>query len=276
MAAWPWNKVSNRENRAKNAEKGNAMPTAVEAAYNLAGQVALVTGGTRGIGLSIATLLAEQGARIVLIDSNPEVVAVAAGIGTGGIGLTVDVRDSAAVEAAVARVMAETGRIDILVNNVGVGVIAPAVELTTETWDLTMSVNLRATFLFSREVGRHMIAAGYGRIVSLASQAALVALDDHVAYSASKAGVIGMSKVLALEWGTKGITSNTISPTVITTPMGKMTWVGERGDRFRAKIPVGRFGEPEEVAHAVLYLVSAAAGMINGENIVIDGGYTIT
>lgn len=252
------------------------MPTAVEAAYDLSGQVALVTGGARGIGLSIATLLAEQGARIVLIDSSPEVGAVAAGIGAGGLGLMVDVRDAAAVAAAVAQIIAETGRIDILVNNVGVGLIAPAADLTTEIWDLTMSVNLRATFLFSREVGRHMIARGYGRIVSLASQAALVALDDHVAYGASKAGVIGMSKVLALEWGPKGITSNTISPTVINTPMGKMTWVGERGDRFRAKIPVGRFGEAEEVAHAVLYLVSAAAGMVNGENLVIDGGYTIT
>ncbi len=252
------------------------MPTAVEAAYDLTGQVALVTGGARGIGLSIATLLAEQGARIVLIDSNPDVAEVAAGLGAGGIGLALDVRDAAAVEAAVARSIGETGRIDILVNNVGVGLIAPAVELTTEVWDLTMSVNLRAAFLFSREVGRHMIGRGYGRIVSLASQAALVALDDHVAYSASKAGLIGMSKVLALEWGPKGVTSNTISPTVINTPMGKMTWVGERGDRFRAKIPVGRFGEAEEIAHAVLYLASGAAGLINGENLVIDGGYTIT
>ena len=252
------------------------MPTAVEAAYDLSGQVALVTGGARGIGLSIATLLAEQGARVVLIDSNPEVATVAAGLGTGGIGLALDVRDAGAVEAAVAQIIGETGRIDILVNNVGVGVIAPAVEMTTDGWDLNMGVNLRAAFLFSREVGRHMIGRGYGRIVSMASQAALVALHDHVAYGASKAGLIGMSRVLALEWGPHGVTSNTISPTVINTPMGKTTWVGERGDRFRAKIPVGRFGEPEEVAQAVLYLVSKAAGLINGENIVIDGGYTIT
>jgi NAD(P)-dependent dehydrogenase (short-subunit alcohol dehydrogenase family) len=252
------------------------MPTAIETAYDLSGQVALVTGGARGIGLSIATLLAEQGARLVLIDSNPDVIQAAASLGRGGIGLVLDVRDAAAVEAAVAQVVGETGRIDILVNNVGVGVIAPALETTAEIWDLNLGVNLRAAFLFSREVGRHMIGRGYGRIVSMASQAALVALEDHVAYAASKAGLIGMSRVLALEWGPKGVTSNTISPTVINTPMGKMTWVGERGDRFRAKIPVGRFGEPEEVAHAVLYLVSAAAGMVNGENIVIDGGYTIT
>jgi 2-deoxy-D-gluconate 3-dehydrogenase len=252
------------------------MPTTIEAAYDLSGQVALVTGGARGIGLSIASLLAEQGARLILIDSNPEVVEVAAGLCPGGIGLVLDVRDAAAVEAAVAQILGATGRIDILVNNVGVGVIAPALETTAEIWDLNLSVNLRAAFLFSREVGRHMVGRGYGRIVSMASQAALVALEDHVAYGASKAGLIGMSRVLALEWGSKGVTSNTISPTVINTPMGKMTWVGERGDRFRAKIPVGRFGEAEEVAHAVLYLVSAVAGMVNGENIVIDGGYTIT
>jgi D-threitol dehydrogenase (NAD+) len=252
------------------------MPIAVEAAYDLSGQVALVTGGARGIGLSIATLLAEQGARIALVDSNPEVAAVAAGLSANGIGFALDVRDAAAVEAAVTKIIGETGRIDILVNNVGVGAIAPAVETTTEVWDLNLGVNLRAAFLFSREVGRHMIGRGYGRIVSMASQAALVALHDHVAYGASKAGLIGMSRVLALEWGPLGITSNTISPTVINTPMGKATWVGERGDCFRAKIPVGRFGEPEEVAQAVLYLVSKAAGLINGENIVIDGGYTIT
>ncbi len=221
-------------------------------------------------------MLAEQGARLILIDSNPEVVEVAAGLCRGGVGLVLDVRDAAAVAAAVAQILGTTGRIDILVNNVGVGVIAPALETTAEIWDLNLSVNLRAAFLFSREVGRHMVGRGYGRIVSMASQAALVALEDHVAYGASKAGLIGMSRVLALEWGPRGVTSNTISPTVINTPMGKMTWVGERGDRFRAKIPVGRFGEAEEVAHAVLYLVSAVAGMVNGENIVIDGGYTIT
>jgi 2-deoxy-D-gluconate 3-dehydrogenase len=252
------------------------MPTTIQTAYDLSGQVALVTGGARGIGLSIATLLVEQGARVVLIDANPQVAEIAAGLCPGGIGLMLDVRDAAAIAAAVAQIIGETGRIDILVNNVGVGVIAPALETTDEIWDLNMGVNLRAAFIFSREVGRHMIARGYGRIVSMASQAALAALDDHVAYGASKAGLIGMSKVLALEWGPKGVTSNTISPTVINTPMGQMTWVGERGDRFRAKIPVGRFGEAEEVAHAVLYLVSKAAAMINGENLVIDGGYTIT
>jgi 2-deoxy-D-gluconate 3-dehydrogenase len=142
-------------------------------------------------------------------------------------------------------------------------------------WDATFGVNIRAAFMFSQAVGRHMIERRYGRIVSLASQAALVALEGHIAYTASKAGVIAMSKVLALEWGPHGITSNTISPTVINTAMGREVWAGAKGDAFRAKIPVGRFGEVEEIAHAVLYLVSGAAGLINGENLVVDGGYTI-
>ncbi len=167
------------------------MPTTIQTAYDLSGQVALVTGGARGIGLSIATLLVEQGARVVLIDANPQVAEIAAGLCPGGIGLMLDVRDAAAIAAAVAQIIGETGRIDILVNNVGVGVIAPALETTDEIWDLNMGVNLRAAFIFSREVGRHMIARGYGRIVSMASQAALAALDDHVAYGASKAARMG-------------------------------------------------------------------------------------
>jgi NAD(P)-dependent dehydrogenase (short-subunit alcohol dehydrogenase family) len=252
------------------------MSSSLAKAYDLSGQVALVTGGARGIGHAIASLLAEQGARIVIIDQNPDVGSIAAALGRDSFGMAIDVRDEAKVRAAVAEIIARTGRIDILLNNVGVGLVAPAVETSIELWDITMSVNLRAAFLFSQAVGKHMIERKYGRIVSMSSQAALVALYDHAAYAASKAGLIGMNKVLALEWGPHGITCNTISPTVINTDMGRLTWVGERGDSFRAKIPVQRFGEPEEVAHAVLYLVSAAAGMVNGENIVIDGGYTIT
>ncbi len=191
------------------------------------------------------------------------------------IGLAVDVRDDAAVHAAVDEIAGKTGRIDILVNNVGIAPIAPATALTMAQWDATFAINLRAAFMFSQAAGRHMIGRKYGRIVSLASQAALVALEGHIAYTASKAGLIAMSKVLALEWGPLGITANTISPTVVNTAMGREVWAGEKGIAFRAKIPVGRFGEVEEIAHAVLYLVSAAAGLINGENLVIDGGYTI-
>lgn len=251
------------------------MSSSLATAYDLTGQVAIVTGGAQGIGLAISSLLAEQGARIVIIDQNPQVSEIAEGLGNGSYGLAVDVRDDAAVHAAVDEIMGENGRIDILVNNVGIAPIARATELTMAQWDATFAINLRAAFMFSQAAGRHMIARNYGRIVSMASQAALVALEGHIAYTASKAGIIGMSKVLALEWGPYGITANTISPTVINTAMGREVWAGEKGTAFRAKIPVGRFGEVEEIAHAVLYLTSAAAGLINGENLVVDGGYTI-
>jgi NAD(P)-dependent dehydrogenase (short-subunit alcohol dehydrogenase family) len=244
-------------------------------AYDLTNQVALITGGAQGIGLAIGALLAEQGARIVIVDQNPKVDEVAQSLGNGSFGVAIDVRDDRAVGAGVADILAKTGRIDILLNNVGIAPIALATEFTMADWDATLSINLRAAFLFSQAVGRSMISRKYGRIVSLASQAALVALEGHIAYTASKAGIIGMNKVLALEWGPHGVTCNTISPTVINTAMGREVWAGAKGDAFRAKIPTGRFGEAEEIAHAVLYLVSGAAGMINGENLVVDGGYTI-
>ncbi|GAB0113683.1 GolD/DthD family dehydrogenase [Acidisoma sp. C75] len=251
------------------------MPSSLARAYDLTGQVAIITGGAQGIGLGIGRLLGEQGARIVLVDQNPAVSETAESLGRGSYGLPVDVRDEAAVHAAVDEVAAENGRIDILVNNVGIAPIGPAAAFPLAQWDATFAINLRAAFIFSQAAGRHMLPRGYGRIISLASQAALVALEGHIAYTASKAGVIAMTKVLALEWGPLGITANTISPTVVNTAMGREVWAGEKGAAFRAKIPVGRFGEVEEIAHAALYLASAAAGLVNGANLVVDGGYTI-
>lgn len=251
------------------------MTSSLAKAYDLSGQVAIVTGGAQGIGLAIGRLLAEQGARIVVIDQNPEVAEIAEALGNGSYGLAVDVREDAAVHAAVDEIAGENGRIDILVNNVGIAPIARATEMTMAQWDATFAINLRAAFIFAQAAGKHMLERGYGRIISLASQAALVALEGHIAYTASKAGVIAMTKVLALEWGPHGITANTISPTVVNTALGREVWAGEKGIAFRAKIPVGRFGEVEEIAHAALYLTSGVAGLVNGENLVVDGGYTI-
>jgi NAD(P)-dependent dehydrogenase (short-subunit alcohol dehydrogenase family) len=120
-----------------------------------------------------------------------------------------------------------------------------------------------------------MVPAGFGRVVNIASQAALVALPDHAAYAASKAGLVGLTRVLALEWARSGVTVNAVSPTIVETPMAVMAWSGEKGERARADIPVGRFATPDEVASLVLYLAGRDAAMITGENVVLDGGYTI-
>lgn len=245
--------------------------------FDLTGQVALITGGAAGIGRSIAELFAARGAALVLVDRSASVHEVASSLGSQHLGIVTDVSDEIAVKRAVASAIEQFNRIDILINNAGIGPLAAAEDTSCELWDQTMAVNLRGPFLFAREVGRQMLQTEYGRIVNLASQAAIVGLDRHLAYCASKAGVLGMTNVLAMEWGSRGITVNSISPTVVETDLGaRGSWAGEIGERFKQKVPVGRFAQPQEIAYAALYLVSAAAGMVNGENLVVDGGYTAT
>ena len=245
--------------------------------FDLSGQVALITGGATGIGKSIAELFAERGAMLVLVDRNETVHETARSLESQHLAWVVDVTDETGAQSVVADSVEKLGHIDILVNNAGIGPLAKAEDTSAELWDSTMAVNLRGPFLYAREVGKQMIRQGSGRIINLASQAALVALDRHLAYCASKAGVLGMTRVLAMEWGPHGITVNAISPTVVETDMGaRGSWSGEVGMAFKKKIPTGRFAQPEEIALAALYLASDAASMINGENLVIDGGYTAT
>jgi len=243
--------------------------------FDLTGKVALITGAAGGIGRALATLFAAQGVKLALTDRSEAVHAFAAELGEGHRAWTGDVTDAGTIERTVAEVAAHFGKIDILVNNAGIGMLAPAEATTTESWDLQLAVNLRAPYLFSREVAGHMIAAGYGRIVTIASQAAVIGIEGHVAYSASKAGLLGMTNCMALEWGPKGITANCISPTVVETELAKVGWAGEKGERARADIPTRRFAQPEEIALAALYLASDGAAMVNGANLLVDGGYTI-
>jgi len=176
---------------------------------------------------------------------------------------------------AISTVSAQFGRIDILVNSAGLAVVGPAEELTVESWDLTMAVNLRGAFLVSQQVGRIMLAQGSGTLISLASQAATIALPGHLAYCASKFGLVGMTKVLALEWAGRGVTANTISPTVVMTPLAMELWDSPEGEALKAQIPTQRFALPEEIAAAAVFLASDAAKMINGVDLLVDGGYTI-
>ena len=249
----------------------------VDLNFPLQDKVALVTGGGSGIGAAIASALAAKGSRVAVVDLNADAASEqAANIGTEARGFRCDVSDPASVTATVDAVAAAFGRIDILVNSAGIVMLSPAEELSLEAWDKTIAINLKGTFLVCQAVGRHMLAAGAGAIVNMASQAATVALDQHVAYCASKFGVVGVSKVLAAEWGGRGVRVNTISPTVVLTELGRKAWDGPRGDALKELIPMGRFAYPNEIAAAAVFLASDAAGMITGADLLIDGGYTIT
>ena len=213
---------------------------------------------------------------MAVVDLNEAAATEQAGkLGEHSRGFGCDVSDPASVTAAVDAVVEAFGRIDILVNSAGIVMLAPAEELAIEAWDKTIAVNLKGTFLMCQAVGKHMLAAKRGVIVNMASQAATVALDQHVAYCASKFGVVGVSKVLAAEWGGRGVRVNTISPTVVLTELGRKAWDGPRGDALKELIPMGRFAYPNEIAAAAVFLASDAAGMITGADLLIDGGYTI-
>ncbi|WP_025804461.1 SDR family oxidoreductase [Pseudomonas chlororaphis] len=244
-------------------------------AFDLSGRCAVITGGAAGIGLACATLLVERGAKVALLDRDPEVVEIAARLGGGHLGLALDLRQLDQVQHAVDRVAEYFGRLDFLVNSAGVALLDKALEVSENAWDSTLDINLKASFFVAQACARHMLERGSGRIVNLASQAAVIGLDRHVAYCASKAAVVGMTKVLAMEWAAHGINVNAVSPTIVETALGKKAWAGELGERAKLQIPVGRFAQPEEIAGLVLYLLSDAAQMITGENVVIDGGYSI-
>lgn len=247
--------------------------------FSLAGKTALVTGAGAGIGEAISLMFGRKGADLMLFDLNGDAAgrtaSSAAASGRKAKGYRCDVSRMDDVRIAVDAALADFGRIDILVNCAGVGFIENAEDITRETWDKVINVNLTGAFFMAQAVGRAMITRKNGVIVNIASQAALVALDKHVAYGASKAGLVSVTKALAYEWGEYGIRANAISPTVILTEMGKGSWSGEIGERFKRQLPVGRFGYPEEVAAVAVFLASDAAGLITGANIVMDGGYTI-
>jgi NAD(P)-dependent dehydrogenase (short-subunit alcohol dehydrogenase family) len=251
-------------------------PPIIDLTFSLGGKVALVTGAASGIGAAIAETYVAKGATIAAVDLTQEAAdAKAAQLGGNCRGYACDVSDPASVDSAVAEVVAHFGRIDVLVNSAGIVALDLAEDLTKHAWDSTIAVNLSGTFYMCQAVGRHMLAAGAGKIINMASQAGTVAIDQHVAYCASKFGVVGITKVLALEWAGRGVTANSISPTIVLTELGKKAWAGPKGEAARTRIPVGRFAHPEEIAAAALFLASNGADMINGADLAIDGGWTI-
>lgn len=245
--------------------------------FRLDGAVAVITGAASGIGLSIARLFSEKGATVCLCDLNEEALQEAARSIAGSRWYIVDVSDADAASKIAATIEHDCGEIDILVNSAGVGDIEWAEKISAKTWQKVIDINLSGTFYMSQAFGQRMIAAGKGgKIINLASQAGIVAIDKHVAYSASKAGIISITKSMAYEWGKHGIQVNCISPTATETPIIVGYWdEPERLKRTLENTPAGRYCKPVEIACAALFLACQASNMITGENLVVDGGYTI-
>lgn len=243
--------------------------------FSLDGKVAVVTGGASGIGAAIVDAYSAKGATVVVLDKAVDAAQHKVSGGSAAAAFGCDVTSEQSVVDAVSAVKAQFGRIDVLVNSAGIAVTDPAEQLTVEDWDQTMAINLRGAFLVSQQIGRIMLDQGSGTVISLASQAATIALPGHLAYCASKFGLVGMTKVLALEWAARGVTANTISPTVVMTPLAKELWDNPEGEALKAQIPTGRFAEPDEIAAVAVFLASDAAKMINGVDLLVDGGYTI-
>ena len=246
---------------------------------NLSGRHAVVTGAGTGIGRSISVHLARAGADVFGVGlAADELTGLGDELSALGVrfGYAVgDLRDLAVCARVCREAEAFLGDIDVLVNNAGVALTAPVEEVTEADWDATLDTNVKAAFFLTQAIGRGMVARGRGRIISIASQAATVGLPEHAAYCASKAAIVAMTRVLAIEWGPRGVTANAVAPTVILTPLGERVWGDpEKSRPMIAKIPLRRFGQPAEVAGVVAFLASDLASLINGEVVAVDGGYT--
>lgn len=243
---------------------------------------ALVTGGAKGIGAVISERLAAAGADLVIsgrgaAELDAHAAELAARTGRTVVGVAADLAEPDAPDRLAAAAWEVFGGLDVLVNNAGMSITGPASELAAADWDAVLAVNLRAPALLAARVGARMADAGGGRIVTVASAAGLRALPEHYSYCASKAGLIMATRVLALELGARGVRANSVCPTVVLTEMGIQVWgEQEKAAPMLARIPAGHFAQPVDVAEAVLYLASPVSEMVNGTELVLDGGYLAT
>jgi NAD(P)-dependent dehydrogenase (short-subunit alcohol dehydrogenase family) len=248
--------------------------------FRLDKKVALVTGGGKGLGLTMATALAEAGADVALSGRTVETChesarKIASATGRRVKGFAADVTSASDIERLAAAVEKELGPIDILVNNAGVNIRGTVDQLTEADWDNVIDTNLKGPFLCARAIGPGMVKRGWGRVVNLGSILGVVALGGRAPYASSKAGVINLTRVMALEWAGTGVTANAICPGPFATEMN-LPLLNDpvKYQEFVKKIPMGRWGELDEIAGAVLFLASPASSFVTGSALFVDGGWT--
>lgn len=248
--------------------------------FDLSGRVALITGGAGGLGAVFARALAGAGATVALLGRRLDAAQAAAEtiaheFGGRALAVAADVTDAAQVQAAVAQVQAEAGRLDILVNSAGVNFRKPALEFPLDEWRRLLDINLTGTFLCCQAAAPLMLAAGWGRIINVSSMLGQVGLAERPAYTAAKGGVIQLSRTLALEWATRGVTVNVLAPGPFLTEMNRPLMNNPAAyQAFVDKIPLGRWGDPDELGGAIVFLASQASSFMTGSVLTIDGGWT--
>jgi 2-deoxy-D-gluconate 3-dehydrogenase len=246
--------------------------------FSLEGKAALVTGASRGIGAAIATAYAEAGADVALAARSTSDIEQLAGkieaMGRRAIAITTDVTKDDDVRYCVRRAIDELGRIDVLVNNAGgTRFMAPVIDLRPEGWHKAIALNLDSVFMFCQEAGRHMVERGSGSVVNMSSVAGLHGAPALAYYSAAKHAVIGLTRTLAQEWGDSGVRVNALCPGWVRTELNQPFWSDpETAASFVANQPIKRWGEPEEIAAAAVWLACDASSYVTGASIVIDGG----
>jgi 2-deoxy-D-gluconate 3-dehydrogenase len=245
--------------------------------FRLDGQVAVVTGASRGLGLSLSEALAQAGADIVSVQhaaSAPDLAKRVVAAGRRSLAVGVNLKEASSAQKVLDAALAEFGRVDILVNNAGIQRRAPSEAFSLADWDEVMAINLRAVFLYCQIFGRHFLAQVRGKIINMASVQSLIGGWTIPAYTASKHGLAGLTKTLCNEWAGRGININCIAPGYMDTEMTAALKANpERSRTINERIPAGRWGLPEDLAGAAVFLASPASDYINGHVLVVDGGW---